>query len=75
MENIYVGEVCWFCPRKGIGFISWSKEGVKQKDMFVHYSDISCEGFKTLLKAQKVSFGIGTNMHGDPKAVNVTVMS
>lgn len=70
----FFGEVCWFDPRKGFGFLLWEKNGEKQKDLFVHFSDISCEGFKTLYKGQKVSFGLGVNKHGVPKAINVTVM-
>lgn len=71
----YFGEVIWFSVSKGFGFIAWSNEsGVKQKDMFVHFSDVSCEGFKTLFKDQKVSFELGTNKNGDPKAVNVAVL-
>lgn len=73
-EDKFVGEVIWFDPKKGFGFISWEKEGVKQKDLFVHFSDIVCEGFKTLSKEQKVSFGLGVNMRGAPKAVEVTVL-
>jgi len=74
MDNEYVGVVCWFNSKKGIGFILWDKGGVKQKDMFVHYSDINHSGFRTLLKDQRVSFGIGENKNGDPKAINVTVL-
>lgn len=73
-ENKYIGTVSWFDPKRGFGFIEWEKEGVKQKDLFVHFSDISCEGFKTLYKAQKVSFGLGVNMRGDPKATTVEVL-
>lgn len=70
----YFGEVLWFDSKRGYGFIAWEKDGVKQKDMFVHFSDVTCEGFKTLYKSQKVSFGLGTNKHGDPKATNVEVL-
>ncbi len=70
----FLGEVVWFDPKQGYGFISWENKGVKQKDMFFHYSDIVCEGFKTLFKEQKVSFGVGTNKHGNPKAVEITVL-
>jgi CspA family cold shock protein len=73
-DSKFVGEVLWFDPKRGFGFIGWEKEGVKQKDLFVHFSDISCEGFKTLYKSQKVSFGLGTNVRGDPKATEVTVL-
>ena len=74
-EEKFYGEVVWFCARRGYGFLAWGKEGVKQKDLFVHFSDISCEGFKTLYKAQKVSFSIGENKHGDPKAIEVIVLN
>ena len=70
----FVGTVLWFDPKRGIGFIEWEKDGVKQKDMFVHFSDINCEGFKTLYKAQKVSFGLGVNVRGEPKATQVEIL-
>ena len=70
----FVGEVIWFDPKRGFGFIGWEKDGVKQKDLFVHFSDIACEGFKTLYKGQKVSFGLGVNVRGDPKATEVTIL-
>lgn len=73
-QEKFYGEVLWFDPKRGYGFISWEKDGVKQKDMFVHFSDVVCEGFKTLMKDQKVSFSLGTNKHGDPKATNVEIM-
>jgi cold shock CspA family protein len=73
-DEKFYGEVLWFDPKRGFGFIGWEKDGVKQKDMFVHFSDVTCEGFKTLYKHQKVSFGLGTNKHGDPKATNVEIM-
>ena len=70
-----LGEVIWFDPKRGYGFISWKKDGESQKDLFVHFSDVFCEGFKTLYKGQKVSFGIGENKHGDPKAIDVVVLN
>lgn len=73
-SEVFVGVVDWFDPQKGWGFINWEKDGVKQKDMFVHFSDINCEGYKTLYKAQRVSFEIGTNKNGEPKAINVLVL-
>jgi CspA family cold shock protein len=48
------GTVKWFNPRKGYGFIT-SEEG---KDIFVHYADISGEGYKTLVEGDVVSFDI-----------------
>jgi len=73
-DNKMLGDVIWFDPKRGFGFIEWEKEGEKQKDLFVHFSDVECEGFKTLYKGQKVSFGLGVNKHGDPKAVNVEIL-
>lgn len=74
MSDKYMGEVLWFDPKRGFGFIGWDKEGEKQKDLFVHFSDVSCEGFKTLYKGQKVTFELGVNKHGDPKATEVLVL-
>ncbi len=73
-DTKYFGEIIWFDAKRGYGFISWEKDGVKQKDLFVHFSDIICEGFKTVYKSQKVTFGLGTNKHGDPKATEITVL-
>lgn len=74
MEKEYTGKVIWFNPKNGYGFIEWSDENVKQKDMFVHFSDIVCEGFKTLNKDQVVSFKLGKNHSGNPKAIEVKVV-
>lgn len=73
-EDKNIGVVIWFDPRKGFGFISWEKDGVKQKDLFAHWSDIAMEGFKTLYKDQKVSFGLGVNRNGDPKATEIMIL-
>ena len=70
--EVYTGEVIWF--QHGIGFISWEKDGVKQADMFCHFSDLTMVGFKLLKAGQKVSFSIGQNNAGKPKAINVTVI-
>lgn len=72
MKEEFIGEVIWF--NHGYGFIAWEKEGVKQKDLFVHFSDIIFEGYKTLHKEQKVSFSLGMNIRGIPKAIEVTVL-
>jgi len=65
------GTIVYFNSKKGYGFISWELNGQKQKDMFVHYSDIQMEGFKILKVDQLVQFDLGKNIKGDPKAVNV----
>jgi CspA family cold shock protein len=64
MEN---GVVKWFNAEKGFGFIQL-EEG---NDVFVHYSAIQEEGFKTLEEGQEVSFEIVEGERG-PQAANVT---
>ena len=73
-QNEFYGEVIFFDPKRGYGFILWSKAEAQQKDLFVHFSDIVCEGYKTLYKGQKVSFGLGMNKNGIPKAINVLIL-
>ncbi|MFD2760825.1 MULTISPECIES: cold-shock protein [Lentibacillus] len=63
MEN---GVVKWFNAEKGYGFIQ-VEEG---NDVFVHYSAIQEEGFKTLEEGQDVSFDIVEGDRG-PQAANV----
>jgi len=48
-----LGTVKWFNDAKGYGFISRSDDG---KDVFVHYSSISGDGFRTLLQGQEVQY-------------------
>lgn len=47
-----VGTIKWFDPRKGFGFIQ-QESG---EDVFVHFSNIEMEGFKTLAEGDKVEF-------------------
>ncbi len=60
------GTVKWFNESKGFGFIS-REEG---NDVFVHYSSIAGDGFKSLLEGDDVSFEIEDGPKG-PKAINV----
>jgi len=62
-----VGHVKWFNPEKGFGFIR-QENG---EDVFVHYSAISGEGFRTLEEGQKVEFEITKGPKG-LQASNVT---
>jgi cold shock protein len=73
-QDTFYGEVIFFDPKRGYGFISWKKDEAQQKDLFVHFSDVICEGYKTLYKGQKVSFGLGLNKSGIPKATEVQVL-
>ena len=61
------GKVKWFNAEKGYGFIT-TDEG---KDVFVHYSAIQSEGFKTRDEGAAVSFDITESNRG-PQASNVT---
>lgn len=61
------GTVKWFNATKGYGFIS-TEDG---DDVFVHYSAIETDGFKTLDEGQEVQFDIVDGDKG-PQATNVT---
>ncbi|HLS07447.1 cold shock domain-containing protein [Lentibacillus sp.] len=63
------GTVKWFNAEKGFGFIE-REEG---DDVFVHFSAINAEGFKTLEDNQKVEFEIVEGNRG-PQAANVTAL-
>lgn len=62
------GKVKWFNAEKGYGFIT----GEDGKDVFVHYSSINAEGFKTLDEGQTVTYDIIESDRGK-QASNVTV--
>lgn len=64
------GTVKWFNPKKGYGFIA-TDDG---RDVFVHYANISGQGFKTLREGDTVSFDIVDGEKG-PRAENVVQKS
>ena len=61
-----VGKVKWFSAEKGYGFIEREDGG----DVFVHFSAIQDDGFKTLNEGQAVEFEIVDGARG-PQAANV----
>jgi CspA family cold shock protein len=61
------GTVKWFSDEKGFGFIT-PDDG--QKDLFVHYTGIDSDGYKSLPEGAKVSYEAEDGPKG-PKAVNV----
>ena len=63
------GTVKWFNNQKGYGFIS-DESG---NDVFVHFSGINAEGFKSLEEGAAVEFDVQDGQKG-PQAVNVTVI-
>jgi CspA family cold shock protein len=69
VSELATGTVKFFNAEKGFGFISL--EG--QKDVFVHYSNIQGEGYKTLEEGQHVEFDVAPGRKGD-EAQNVRVI-
>ena len=63
------GQVKWFNEKKGYGFIQ-QENG---QDLFVHYTAIQSEGFKTLTEGQRVRFEVEDTPKG-PKAKNVQII-
>ncbi|MCG7343075.1 cold shock domain-containing protein [Sporosarcina sp. ACRSL] len=67
---MYQGKVKWFSNEKGYGFI----EADNGEDVFVHYTGIMSDGFKTLDEGQTVSFEIVEGNRG-PQAANVLTIT
>ncbi len=69
MSDRVTGKVKFFNESKGFGFI----EQENGPDVFVHFSAIQSDGFKTLAEGQTVEFTVGTGQKG-PQAENVSPM-
>lgn len=63
------GVVKWFNPDKGYGFI----QGEDGEDVFVHFSAIQTEGYKTLEEGQRVQFDVESGQRG-AQAANVILL-
>ena len=61
------GTVKWFNAEKGYGFIS-QEDG---EDLFVHFSEIKMDGYKTLDEGARVSFEVTEGQNGKKQASNV----
>ena len=70
MSSKITGHVKWFNAEKGFGFIS-PKDG--SKDVFVHFSAIQSNEFRTLTENQEVEFAVENGPKG-PSAVNVVAL-
>ncbi|ARU54723.1 MAG: cold-shock protein [Pseudomonadales bacterium] len=70
MSEKLTGTVKWFNESKGYGFIT--RDG--GRDLFVHFSSIQTDGFKTLKEGQKVAFIEGVGQKG-PQAEQVSPIS
>ncbi|MBD3352945.1 MAG: cold-shock protein [Candidatus Lokiarchaeota archaeon] len=70
------GIVKWFSPKKGYGFIIRDESPSEdEKEIFVHYSSIIMDGFKTLLPGLKVEFDVEPGIkEGSVEAKNVKIV-
>lgn len=70
MSTKMTGSVKWFNPEKGFGFIT-PQDG--SKDVFVHFSAIQSDEYRTLYENQQVEFAVENGPKG-PSAVNVVAL-
>ena len=66
----FTGKVAWFNNAKGFGFLT--REG--GPDVFVHYSAVQVEGYKTLKESDDVEFDVSNGSTGKPQAENVKLI-
>jgi len=70
MAERELGVVKWFNGEKGYGFIARDNG---EKDVFVHFTAINSEGFRTLREGQRVEFEVAQGQKG-PQAQNVEII-
>jgi cold shock protein len=70
MSDREIGVVKWFSPSKGYGFIQRSTG----EDVFVHFSSINSDGYRTLNAGQKVEFKVKSGQKG-LQAEDVTIVN
>jgi CspA family cold shock protein len=63
------GTVKWFSDQKGYGFIT--TEDSEDSEVFVHFSAIECQGFKTLHPGETVEFELKSGTHSNAEAAHV----
>jgi CspA family cold shock protein len=77
MTTTATGTVKWFSPRKGFGFII--RDDIPEggnKEIFIHYSSINMDGFKTLLPGLRVEFEVVDGRKaGSVEAKNVKIIA
>lgn len=71
MEERVTGTVKWFSNARGYGFIAPDGE---EKDIFVHFSNVQMEGYKTLKENQRVEFEVGEIDGKGKNALNVRIL-
>lgn len=69
-KEMLSGAVIWFDSVKGYGFI---KQDTDEEDIFVHWSNINVEGFKTVKPDQRVTYELGKN-HMGIQSINVELV-
>lgn len=69
-----IGKVKWFSDAKGYGFIQVSDETNNDKDIFVHFTEIVKDGYKSLAQGQDVQFELSDTPKG-LQAKNVELVS
>lgn len=69
-ETMLEGTVLFLSPKLGYGFIQ-KDDG--SGDIFLHYSNVEMDGFKTLTAGQRVSYQVGFN-HKGPQAIKVKAL-